>query len=480
MVTQSKPKGIAAKAKPGQSSVRLDQETVRNLAAPATGSKVYLDAEIPGFCCQVTYTGTKTFRLRYRKGGKWYSVKIDRWRDGAEGKAPGKRGSTAAQARKRAAELRAEVDRGHNPALEARLREAEQVKAAAGATSVASAYRQYLADVRSRRTPMKESSIAKVEGSFENHILPRLGTRFMSSLAADDIRGFVRDVAKPRKAKGRIEGGPRAANLAFAHLRAFLSWAVKREIVEDNACKRVDQVEVLSPEVKRKRYLSQSEWQAVMAELDEWPYLATRGSRFSEAKAYRLDKPQVRQLVSCEALRISLLTGARKSEVLAMRWKDVDLDRGWWVKPAHTMKSGHEHEIALPDLAVEALRRVRAAHRDELWVFPGKERLDKLGQGKRLKATDGDRMQDVHELWGRIREKLGIPDVRIHDLRHTAASVLISSGASLYEVGDQLGHSQAQTTQRYAHLFEEAKRKTAGRMDAFAARAKPKPHSGRG
>ncbi|MGY3265172.1 tyrosine-type recombinase/integrase [Lysobacter sp. HA35] len=465
------------RARPGESSVHLDQARVRGLSVPTReqGSRLVLDDEVPGFCCQVTYTGTRTFRLRYRKGGKWHSVKIGRWRDGKETNAradtlaeTAKRGLTAGQARRIAAELRGQVDRGSNPAVEAKLRDAAQTKAAAGLVTVSDAFARYSDAIRSRRTPMKDSSFEKVRGSFENHILPRVGGRYISSVSGDDVRMLATSIETARTLRGRRVGGPRAANLAVAHLRAFLSWAVKQEIVAENVVKKVDLGDVLAAEVARRRYLTRDEWIAVMAELDEWPYWARRGAFGRGTKTVRLQEPAVRQLVSCEALRIALLTGARKGEVYRMRWVDVDLRAGWWRKPRETMKAGHEHEIALPEMAVASLRRLQAAHSDPIWVFPGKVRMDVLQQGRIPKANEGTHVLDVHELWGRIREKLGIPDVRIHDLRHTAASVLISSGATLHDVGSQLAHSQAQTTLRYAHLLEERKRALAGMMDSFA------------
>lgn len=478
-------------SKPGESAVHLTQATVAALpaASPEQGSRLYLDDEIPGFCCQVTYTGTKTFRLRYRKtingATKWFSVKIGRWRAGAEAKAHaetaaerGKRGITAGQARRIAAQLRADVDRGENPALEAKLRAAEQQKAAAGAITVAAAYRLYHEAVSARRSPMKPSSREKLENSFEKHILPRLGARMMSSLSPDDVRLLAREISKPRIVRGRKVGGPSASNHVIVYLRAFLNWAKKREIVTENVVNRVELGEVLSPENKRERYLTREEWAAVMHELDEWPHWVRRGARNRETVTMRLDEPQLRQLVSCEALRVALLTGSRKGEIFKMRWTDVDLDKGWWIKPAETTKSSRTHEIALPKLAVESLRKLQAAHGDPVFVFPGKHRLDKIVSGRKPRGEEGGPVEDVHELWCRIREKLGIPDVRIHDLRHTAASVLISNGATLFDVGAQLGHSQAQTTQRYAHLLEERKRHIAGLMDAFADENPKQPLTG--
>lgn len=477
------------KAGEGARRVHLDRAAVRDLPLPPReeGSWLYLDDEIPGFCCQVSYAGTKTFRLRYRRQlagehkARWFSVKIGTFQDAGNrarempkgGTDPKRAGISAADARAAAADLRRQLDRGENPALEQKAREAELVRAEAGAVSVRQAFQRYLTAIRSRRKPMKDSSVEKVTDSFEMHVLPRLGDRAIATLTQADVRDLAAAASAKRRRAGRTIGGPIAANRAVSQLSAFLSWCTKQEppLVTTNVARLIDRREVLSEEHASERYLTTEEWGALMRELDDRPYWATRGSRYAETKTVRLEKPNLRTLVSCEAIRISLLTGARKGEVYRMKWADVNLEGRWWRKPRETTKGGRVHEVALPGAAVEALQRIREAHADPLWVFPGKERLDKLARGEKPKANEGTHVKDVHELWGKIRDKLGIPDVRQHDLRHTAASILISNGADLYQVGAQLGHKQAQTTMRYAHLQTEAKHRLAGIMDAFATAA---------
>lgn len=465
----------------GDRRVHLDRATVRALKAPTKSealSWLYLDDEVPGFCCQVTYGCAKTFRMRYRQAGKWYSVRIGAFQDDTRAKAmpsadatnKKRPGISAGDARIEAVRLRAEIDKGANPALEDRVRQAEVTKAAEAALTVEQAYRRYLASIRSRRSPMRESSIQKVEGTFDLHVLPLLGERAVGSLTQSDVRGLAEAVSRVRKRKGRQIGGPIAANRVIAHLSAFLTWCSKQEppLVEANVARLIARGEVLEKEHARERYLSNEEWTALMRDLDDRPYWATRGSRYTETVAVRLEKPNLRTLVSCEAIRVSLLTGARKGEVYRMRWADIDLEARWWRKPRETTKGGRVHEVALPMAAVQSLQALRAAHADPVWVFPGKQRLDKLARGEKPRANEGTHIQSAHEMWGKIRTELGMPDVRQHDLRHTTASVLISNGADLFTVGAQLGHLRAQTTMRYAHLQTEAKHRLASIMDAFA------------
>ena len=477
---QKRDLGADERAKPGEAAVHLDTTTVRGLAIPDKGSRLWLDDEIPGFGCQVTYGGTKTFRLRYRRGGKWYSLKIGRWHDPGErlrpsrGAAQKSEGISAGDARVKAAELRRQINAGGHPAFEVRAAAAEQQRAERGLVTVRQAWAEYCGTdeapgfVYQRARPMAPKSILQIQTSFANHVEPRIGGRAMSSIEAEDIEAIALEVGKSRMRKGRKVGGPAAARHVVAHLSAFFAWALKRKLVKANPAKAIDRGEVLEPAPVRERYLAPEEFDAVMRALDEWPLVAKRGSRHGPAKIVRLDEPQVRQLVSCEAFRVGLLTAARKSEVYKMRWSDVDLDTRVWRRPARTMKARKAHEIVLAPTAVNSLRKLRDAHGDPVFAFPGKQRLDALIAGRRLKGDEGGPMKDAHELWGRIRRTIGLDDVTIHDLRHTAASVLISAGYTLDDVGAQLAHANPQTTKRYAHLMHERKREMADAMEAFS------------
>lgn len=134
-------------------------------------------------------------------------------------------------------------------------------------------------------------------------------------------------------------------------------------------------------------------------------------------------------------LRLLLLTGARKSEILKARWEHVHLEQRLLVVPLS--KSGKPRHILLSD---EAARIIRAIPRRDgsPWLFPGRKWNKPIS--------------DVYGFWNRIRRELGLSRVRIHDLRHTFASFLVNAGHSLYEVQQLLGHSDPRTTMRYAHL----------------------------
>ena len=130
-----------------------------------------------------------------------------------------------------------------------------------------------------------------------------------------------------------------------------------------------------------------------------------------------------------------------------MRWADVELDTGVWSKPYKTTKQRQPHRVPLNEEAVALLRRRNAdrdgpivrLHRDE-HVFRGGGDVAHIGRLERD--------------WREIRAAAGLEDVRIHDLRHSFASVLVGQGLSLPIIGAMLGHSRPATTHRYAHLAD--------------------------
>ncbi len=135
------------------------------------------------------------------------------------------------------------------------------------------------------------------------------------------------------------------------------------------------------------------------------------------------------------AIRLLLLTGARKSEILKARWENLRLDQRLLTVPLS--KSNKPRHIPLSDEAIAVIRSLRREP-DCPWLFPG--------------HVPGKPLSDIYLFWNDLRQRLRLADVRIHDLRHTFASFLVNAGHTLYEVQKLLGHSDPRTTMRYAHL----------------------------
>jgi len=144
--------------------------------------------------------------------------------------------------------------------------------------------------------------------------------------------------------------------------------------------------------------------------------------------------------------------------VLAARWDQFDLETGVWVKPSSHTKQKRLHRAPLSAGARLLLVEIKAAAGSSEFLFPSE-----LG-------TTGHLM-DIKRAWASIKLAAGLDGVRTHDLRHSYASILASSGLSLPVIGALLGHTQASTTQRYAHLFDDPLRLATDRVGAVVAAA---------
>jgi integrase len=209
---------------------------------------------------------------------------------------------------------------------------------------------------------------------------------------------------------------PYLANLTIAVLRRILGVAARNwKMRPDNPAAGMTRY----PEEKRQRYLSVAELGPLAAALAGHP-----------------------RRIAANALRMLLLTGARSGEVLAMRWEEVERQPGVWIKPSAHTKQKSEHRVPLSPSARQLLADMQRYRKPEgTLVFPGR--------------LPGQPLRDIHKTWAACCATAGIEGVRIHDLRHSYASILASAGLSLPIIGALLGHTQAATTHRYAHLFAD-------------------------
>jgi integrase len=246
----------------------------------------------------------------------------------------------------------------------------------------------------------------------ESDVLPALRHAKVADLTFASIDGLHRKISKR---------APYVANRVHAMMSKMLSMAVRWAWRADNPARGVER----NPEVKRTTYLTGSEIERLMAALAE------------------LDDRQAVAII-----RLLLLTGARSGEVLAMRWEDVDFESGTWTKPAATTKQKTVHRIPLSAPALMMLSETKSEHRSSSpFVFPGPGRT-------------GHR-ESVKKPWAKLCRQAGIEGVRVHDLRHSYASILASRGLSLPVIGRMLGHTQPSTTSRYAHLLDDPLRAAA-------------------
>ena len=389
-------------------TIRLTDAVVRKLTPADTRNGIAWDADFPGFACRVTAAGTKAFILNYRVKGS------GRQRRQTIGRFPS---WSTTVARAKARELRRLVDDGGDPRGD--------VEADRQAPTVADLCDRFVAEHLPRKRP---GTALNYEILIDKHIRPALGRLKVTDVAFADIDRLHHAVS--RKA-------PYAGNRTLAVLSRMFNLAIRWEMRPDNPTRGVER----NNEIRRQRYLSGEELAALTSAL------ATHPDR-----------------QATNIIRVLLLTGARRGEVFAMRWADIDLQHGAWSKPASSTKQAKAHEVPLSAPARQLLSEIAAKQRKPLdtFVFPG--------------AGGTGHVVEIKRAWRTLCRSAGINGLRVHDLRHSFASQLASAGASLPLIGALLGHSNPTTTHRYSHLFQDPQRaaveKVAAIIDAAGKDAK--------
>jgi integrase len=299
------------------------------------------------------------------------------------------------QARDRAQRLAAEVALGRDPAGErASRREIPTFRQFAG---------QYLQD---HAIPKKKpKSVREDEALLRNHLLPRFGGHMLDMIKSSDVSGLHM----------KLRPTPYLANRALALLRHMFTMAIRWQIVADNPASQVTPYR----EKRRERFLSGDE--------------ITRLSQTLRALREDGESPFV-----VAAIEFLLLTGCRVGEALSLRWEDVDVPRRQIRLP--DSKTGRRTVFISPPM--ERILTELPVLSDNPFVFCG--------------SRSGRPIVNLRKPWMRVCDAADLEGVRLHDLRHTFASVAAMSGHGLPVVGALLGHSNANTTARYAHFADEA------------------------
>ena len=262
----------------------------------------------------------------------------------------------------------------------------------------------------------KASTTKEYRRLIENLILPALGKHKVAEVTRADVARFHHS----------RRGTPIEANRALALLSTLFNWAERVGERPDgsNPCRHVERF----PQRPRERFLSADELARLGEALAAW-----EGSPFAVA-----------------AIKLLVFTGARLGEILGLEWDWVNMERG---------------EARLPDSKTGAKTLHLPA--PALEVLVGLPRIE--GVPYVLGAKRGTTF--VEEPWRRIRGAARLDDVRLHDLRHSFASVAVAGGMGLPIIGKMLGHTQAQTTQRYAHLASDPVKAAAATVAGKIAKA---------
>jgi integrase len=309
-------------------------------------------------------------------------------------------------AREEAKRLKRIVDTGGDPALDRR----EQWEA----PTVADLIERWRTDYAPKK---RERSRREDEGLIRQWIAPELGNRKVAEVRTADVERLHRKIT--------AHGTPVRANRVLILLSKLFTLAVRWEFRDDNPVAGIER----NHEEPRHRYLAGDEMERLAA--------ALAGLRNQHA---------------ANAIRLLLLTGARSTEVLSATWNQFDFDAGAWTKPSSHTKSKKLHRVPLSVPARTLLADMRAAAGRSSYLFPGRG-----GKG---------RLTSIKKSWATVCQAAGIADAHLHDLRHSYASALASGGQSLPIIGALLGHTQPTTTQRYAHLIDDALREATEKVGA--------------
>jgi integrase len=346
--------------------------------APPGGRDEYRDTLVPGLRLRVSPAGTKTYAVLARvKGGGLERVTI-----GSADKVP------VEAAQRQAKQIIADLAQGRSHAAAARAQRGEM--------TVNELVADYLA-----ATPMRPKSLHTFQGFHDRHIKPAIGKVKLSAVTPDRLRKLHTAISKET---------PTTANRCISLIKAAFNWNIDANgWTGENPARRVKK----NPEESRQRYLLPAELARFFAALEGTEQPAR------------------------DFFTLALLTGARKSNILAMRWADVNMDDAVWRIPAADAKAGESITVPLVPEAVEVLKGRSVT---SPWVFPAESKTGHYEEPKRA--------------WGTLCRRAELKDLRIHDLRRTMGSWLVRTGASTAINAKALGHKSMQAAAVYQRIAD--------------------------
>lgn len=244
------------------------------------------------------------------------------------------------------------------------------------------------------------------ESKLRIYLNPHFGTRRLCDITLRDIQIYHAKMTKTL--------APSTANRHLALLSKIFSLALQWDRVTKNPCIGIKK---FKEDNQQQRFLNEAEIGRLFQALDaDYNKVATK------------------------ALKLLLYTGCRREEVLQAKWEDISLETGTWFLPKGKTGSRYVQVNSAAKALLESIVRT-----DSPYVFPGRDSSDKP-------------LNNPRKCFTRVLKAAGIDHIRIHDLRHSHASILVNQGVSLFMVQKILGHSSPKTTQRYAHLSDSTLR----------------------
>jgi integrase len=392
---------------------KLTKRFVENEEPPKDGYTLVWDEDLPGFGLRVHSSGQRSYLVQYRNT----QGRSRRMTLGRHGKI------TADEARKSALRLFASIRDGKDPLAERR--------AYIDAPIVGDLLDRYVAEhvEKSNRGRTREEFKRLVE----RHIRPQLGKHKVAAVTRQDVAKLHRSLADT----------PRQANLVLAICSKVFSLAEEWGMRPDgtNPCRHIAR----NSERHRERFLTGAELRRLdttlrMAERDGLPWDVDE----NKPKAKHLAKPENRRTlyprVITAAVELLLYTGCRLSEVLNLRWEQVDIEAG--VLLLSETKAGRPQVVVINAPARQTLKSLPCPA-DSPWVLPSRDPARPLTK------------EVIESKWRKIREVAGFPDVRLHDLRHTVGTYAGQSGANAFLIRDLLRHKDLSMTGRYVNRADD-------------------------
>jgi integrase len=386
---------------------RIVEKLIKKMDAPEQGNRIEWDSEIPGLGVRITASGVTSFILDYRISGRQRRYTIGRHPE-----------LTIVAARIEAGELRTRIRNGRDP-----MEERNQSRAEPTLGDLADEY------LKRHAQPNKRLSSLRDDRRMINKVIrPKIGKHRLKAVGRHDIETL----------HASLKATPYAANRVLSLLSKMFNLAIEWKWMTENPSRGIPRFQ----EGKRERWLTTEELQRFREALD----------RYADQNA-------------ANALRLLMLTGSREGEVLKAEWEQFDFQRRVWTKPSHNTKQKRVEHIPLNDPALKLLNSVMPQDASGP-LFPGKKSGTRVSLRRPwLQACKAAGLVVTEIVKGKRRMITRYrPTVRIHDLRHSYASHLVSNGVSLHIVGKLLGHTQAATTMRYAHLQDETLRAATNRF----------------
>jgi len=357
------------------------------IAEPRGSDYTINDPKTAGLSLKVTPTGRKVFVYRYRtEFGRQRKVNIGKFSE-----------FTVAEVRRKALTLAADISSGGDPASD-RLGKRHAV-------TVAEFAEKYLEEQAKPR--LAPSTYKEYDRVLRSRVLPRIGRLAMVEVKRSDVEAIHFAMADT----------PVRANRMLSVLKAMMFKAEDWGIIPrgSNPASRIK----MNKERPKQHYFSDDEQSRIFAAIED-----LRGEMLKSGPAF-------------DAITLLFYTGCRPSEVLNLKWENVDFEGA--VAQLHNTKTG-EARLPLAGTALEFLQSIASEHR-EGWVFQG--------------AVAGERLKSLVRPWKRVCEVAELPDACLKDIRHTVGTYVAKNGG-LYSAQAILRHTSPKTTMRYAHPFEGA------------------------